>query len=95
MPPEACSVSEVKKGYSGKAADIWGLGVTFFCFIFLEVPFNGDSLPDILANISKAEYFRINHIRINFPTNRSTSEGMQEFLKFMLQKDVHERPTIT
>lgn len=55
MPPEACSVDQVKKGYSGKAADIWSLGVSFFCFTYLRVPFNGDTLPEILACIGEAE----------------------------------------
>ena len=44
MPPEACDKDQVKKGYSGKAADIWSLGVTFYSFTFLDVPFKGESL---------------------------------------------------
>lgn len=41
MPPEACDKDKVKDGYSGKAADIWALGITFFAFVYLDVPFTG------------------------------------------------------
>lgn len=51
MPPEACDKDKIKDGYSGKAADIWALGITFYAFAFLKVPFNGDSVPDMLNNI--------------------------------------------
>jgi [calcium/calmodulin-dependent protein kinase] kinase len=56
MPPEACDKDQVKKGYSGKSADVWALGVTFYCFIYLQVPFTGDNLIEILSNISEAKY---------------------------------------
>jgi len=35
MPPEMLNSETSKKGYSGKASDIWSLGVTLFCFIFM------------------------------------------------------------
>jgi [calcium/calmodulin-dependent protein kinase] kinase len=43
MAPETLS-AEKNQGYSGRAADLWSLGVTFFAFTFLAVPFNGDSV---------------------------------------------------
>lgn len=52
MPPEACDKETAKDGYSGKAADIWALGITFYAFAYLNVPFTGCSVPDILKNIS-------------------------------------------
>lgn len=39
--------------YSGKAADIWSLGVTFFSFAFLSVPFNGESIVDLTNAIKE------------------------------------------
>ena len=46
MSPEMFDVVKAKN-FSGKSADIWALGVTFFCFTFLQVPFDGEELPEI------------------------------------------------
>ena len=34
-------LSDSRDKYSGKAADIWALGVTLYCFIFGKVGVNG------------------------------------------------------
>ena len=34
-------------------SDIWALGVTFFCFIFLELPFFDSSLVGLFKKIQK------------------------------------------
>ena len=47
MAPEALSKENAKKGYNGKKADVWSLGITFFSFIFLQLPFYGSNLLDI------------------------------------------------
>ncbi|CAD8176208.1 unnamed protein product [Paramecium octaurelia] len=86
MPPEACDKDRVKDGYSGKAADIWALGITFFAFAYLDVPFTGSSIPDILHNIA--------HNEITFPERNDISDGLKEFLQFILQKDPKNRPKI-
>ena len=41
MAPEMFD-KEKSKNFSGKLADIWALGVTFYCFTFLVVPFDGE-----------------------------------------------------
>ena len=51
MPPEALNKENAKKGYSGKKADIWSLGVTFFSFIFLQLPFWGSNLVETFNTI--------------------------------------------
>jgi serine/threonine protein kinase len=33
--------------YSGKAADVWSLGVTCFSFAYLSVPFNGETVIEL------------------------------------------------
>lgn len=45
-----------KKGYSGKMTDIWALGVTFYAFSFLKVPFTGDNVSDLIQKIKNEEY---------------------------------------
>ncbi|CAD8162670.1 unnamed protein product [Paramecium octaurelia] len=87
MPPEACNKETAKDGYSGRAADIWALGVTFYAFTYLTVPFTGNSIPDILKNISENE--------IEFPENFAISDGLKEFIHFILNKDPKKRPTIS
>ncbi|CAD8088420.1 unnamed protein product [Paramecium primaurelia] len=86
MPPEACNKETAKDGYSGRAADIWALGITFFAFTYLSVPFTGNNIPDILKNISQNE--------VVFPENSAISNGLKEFLHFILNKDPKKRPTI-
>ena len=56
MPPEALSKENSKKGYNGKLADVWSLGVTFFCCTFLELPFVGANLVEIFEVIQSKEY---------------------------------------
>ena len=62
--PEACD-SQIDS-YSGKAADIWALGVVMFCLIFNELPFwNGDINEfSIFDYILKTEVKIPNNIRI-------------------------------
>ena len=53
MPPEALSKETSKQGYDGKLADIWSLGVTFYCFTFLELPFAGSNLAEVFEVIKE------------------------------------------
>ena len=52
MSPETLS-SKSKKGYSGKTADIWSLGITFYSFHYLELPFYASSLNGVIQTITK------------------------------------------
>jgi [calcium/calmodulin-dependent protein kinase] kinase len=42
MAPELVSKNGLGSGYSGRAADIWALGITFYSFVYYETPFKGD-----------------------------------------------------
>ncbi|KAM3140918.1 hypothetical protein pb186bvf_006929 [Paramecium bursaria] len=83
MPPEACL--SVKEGYHGKQADMWALGITFYAFVYLRVPFNGSSVTEIFDNIMNQELI--------FPENKEVSEDLKDFLKYLLNKNVQQRPT--
>ena len=49
MPPEACD-PDIDE-YSGKAADIWALGVTLFTLLYNRVPFWGQTDYQLMESI--------------------------------------------
>ena len=49
MPPEACD-PEVDT-YSGKAADVWSLGVTLYTLLYKKCPFWGGTEYQLMENI--------------------------------------------
>jgi len=55
MCPESGKNNEHSAGFSGKRADIWALGVTLFAFTYNVVPFDGDTILEILDAIETKE----------------------------------------
>ena len=53
--PESGNNSEFSAGFSENRADIWALGVTLFAFTYNVVPFDGDTVLEILDSIEKNE----------------------------------------
>ena len=49
LAPEECKIDFVS--YSGKAADIWAMGATFFAFTYHRVPFNGSTHQELFDSI--------------------------------------------
>ncbi|EGR31463.1 hypothetical protein IMG5_109220 [Ichthyophthirius multifiliis] len=83
MPPE---VLDFKKGYNGKCADIWSLGITFYCFTFLQLPFyhsNQFKIIDVIKNKS-----------LSFPSDRQCSNELKQLLKKMIEKNPLKRLTL-
>lgn len=84
MSPEMLDASNTD--IQGKPTDIWSLGITFFAFIFLKVPFFGNNLLDIIESIKTQD--------LVFPEEREISEGLKKLLKKMIEKNPHTRATI-
>ena len=53
MPPEACDM-EIDE-FSGKAADVWALGVTLYAMLYNKVPFWGATEFELMENIRTQE----------------------------------------
>jgi len=53
MCPESLNKDGNSRGYSGKAADVWALGITFYAFAFYKAPFNSDNLMELFELIER------------------------------------------
>lgn len=84
MSPEVLDAT--KTDIEGKPTDIWSLGITFYAFVFLKVPFFGTNLLDIIENIKTQE--------LSFPEEREISQGLKNLLIKMIDKDPKTRATI-
>jgi serine/threonine protein kinase len=51
MAPEAMDVKQAKLGYNGKIADIWSLGITFYCLVYMQPPFTG-AVMDLIKKVT-------------------------------------------
>lgn len=68
----------IEKGYSGKAADIWSLGVTFYAFHFLQLPFFHETMEQTQAAIKNKRCFQ------KFNINQWQICSKQNFIKFLV-----------
>ena len=85
LAPE-CVTKGDTKGYSGRAADVWALGVTFFAFTFLKAPFDGEDALQLFENIENDE--------LRFPENRRISNELGDLMLRLLEKDPAKRITL-
>eukprot|EP01132_Coremiostelium_polycephalum_P004248 gene4248-5317_t len=86
LAPELCN-SDNKTPISGKAIDVWALGVSLYCLIFAKLPFQTDTnnLLDIYDIIQKQE--------VIFP--REISNELRNLLNKLLDKNPSTRITIS
>nr|XP_022904855.1 calcium/calmodulin-dependent protein kinase kinase 1-like isoform X2 [Onthophagus taurus] len=81
--PEAL---EHRETFSGKAADIWSMGVTLFAFVYGQVPFYEQNIVALYAKIRTQS--------IDFPSNLAVSETLKDLIRKMLVKNPSERITL-
>ncbi|XP_041657572.1 calcium/calmodulin-dependent protein kinase kinase 1 isoform X2 [Cheilinus undulatus] len=84
MAPE--TLSDTRKSFSGKALDVWAMGVTLYCFVFGKCPFIDDY---ILALHNK-----IRTKLVEFPEMPEISEELRTLILRMLDKNPDSRITI-
>ena len=75
--PELCN--ENIKEYSGRAADIWALGITLYAMVFNKLPFCSLQDVELLDKIANEEVVL---------GKRNLSDGLKSLLEGMLTKDV-------
>ncbi|CAG0916905.1 unnamed protein product [Notodromas monacha] len=72
--------------YSGKAADVWSLGITLYAIVFGDVPFRDDNIL--------ALYSKITSQPLQFPSAFNVSEDLKDLISRMLTKDPSLRITV-
>ena len=90
LSPESLASKKGKgksEGYSGKAADIWALGITFFAMMFGKLPFYHSNLVKLMEMIEKD--------KVKIPKKaRVISPNLKSFLKQILDKNPKTRITM-
>ncbi|XP_051749251.1 calcium/calmodulin-dependent protein kinase kinase 1 isoform X2 [Ctenopharyngodon idella] len=84
MAPE--TLSDNRKSFSGKALDVWAMGVTLYCFVYGKCPFIDEY---ILALHNK-----IKCKPVEFPETPAVSEGLKDLVSRMLDKNPDARITV-
>lgn len=69
--------------FSGKAYDVWSLGITLFCFVYGKLPFDGDNIPLVYQKIRTEE--------LVFPDKPYITGTLKDLLWKMLTKNPDER----
>ena len=79
MPPELCTVRHGE--VSGRAVDIWSMGVTLYCLAFGHIPFEKTVIVDL--------YESIKHDHLRIPDG--CDPQLEDLLQRLLDKDPSKR----
>ncbi|XP_069683438.1 uncharacterized protein [Periplaneta americana] len=82
VAPEALTNSK----YSGKASDIWSMGVTLYSFVYGKIPFKDDNVMGLYSKIQKDP--------VTFLQEPVVSAELKNLIEGMLQKDPSKRLTL-
>ncbi|XP_033618569.1 calcium/calmodulin-dependent protein kinase kinase 2, partial [Fukomys damarensis] len=81
MAPE--SLSETRKIFSGKALDVWAMGVTLYCFVFGQCPFMDERIMCLHSKIKSQA--------LEFPEQPDIAEDVKDLITRMLDKNPESR----
>ncbi|XP_006865470.1 PREDICTED: calcium/calmodulin-dependent protein kinase kinase 2 isoform X4 [Chrysochloris asiatica] len=81
MAPE--SLSETRKIFSGKALDVWAMGVTLYCFVFGQCPFMDERIMCLHSKIKSQA--------LEFPDQPDIAEDLKDLIARMLDKNPESR----
>ncbi|KAM6466393.1 calcium/calmodulin-dependent protein kinase kinase 1 isoform 1-T1 [Liasis olivaceus] len=84
MAPEA--ISDSGKSFSGKALDVWAMGITLFCFVYGKCPF--------IDEFILALHNKIKNKPVEFPEETRISEELKDLILKMLEKNPELRITV-
>uniref|UniRef100_H3DFN7 calcium/calmodulin-dependent protein kinase n=1 Tax=Tetraodon nigroviridis TaxID=99883 RepID=H3DFN7_TETNG len=84
MAPEM--INEEAQGFSGKALDVWAMGVTLYCFVFGRCPFYDEYVLSLHNKIKNKD--------VEFPETPVITEDLKELIERMLDKNPETRITV-
>lgn len=85
LPPELCVA---KHGdISGKAADIWSMGITLYCLRFGRIPFEQAGVLQLYESIKKDQ--------VDFDSENEVGEDFKDLIYKVLEKDPAKRIKMT
>lgn len=98
FPISRTSSSCAQHSYSGKAIDVWALGVTLFALVYGNVPFYADNVPALYDRIRRDSLA----FSVTTTTTTSTADGtgclisdeLRQLILAMLDKDPATRITL-
>ena len=80
--PEMCR-SLRGAGYSGRAADMWACGVSLWMWLYTDLPYDADSVPDMMQKIANEE---VPYPPADDPRNAGRSESLLKLLRGLLER---------
>nr|XP_057937041.1 calcium/calmodulin-dependent protein kinase kinase 1b isoform X2 [Doryrhamphus excisus] len=84
MAPE--TMTEQEQGFSGKALDVWAMGVTLYCFVYGKCPFYDEYIVSL--------HNKIKNKPVEFPEIPPISAELKHLIENMLDKNPETRITI-
>ncbi|XP_061537876.1 calcium/calmodulin-dependent protein kinase kinase 1b isoform X1 [Phycodurus eques] len=84
MAPE--TMEEHQREFSGKALDVWAMGVTLYCFVYGKCPFYDEYIVSL--------YNKIKNKPVEFPQTPRISEELKHLVVNMLDKNPQSRISV-